>query len=337
MQTTNPLAAVIGVIGVLVAAGTPAQTQSPVDPAAEPAAPVSAAAVAGAGADAAAAEPMRFSSPDAAAMTLVDAAGAEDAGGLFAVLGAGLEQLVSGDAVADAADRRRFVEMSAEGIALEDVTDDSAILVLGSDAWPFPVPLARDEQGWFFDTEAGIEEVLDRRIGRNELHAIAAMRAFVEAQMEYAAADPDGDGVHAYADRLLSSEGKRDGLYWPTAEGAPESPMGPLVAAAVTEGYQPAEHGEDPRPFHGYLFKLLTAQGPDAPGGAKDYRRDGRLVDGFALLAWPVRYGSSGIMTFQVDRRGIVYERDLGDETADIAPAITAFDPGEGWAPTLDE
>lgn len=280
--------------------------------------------------------PLRFESSDAAAMALIEAAAEEGPDALLAVLGSDLEALVSGDPVADAADRQRFVALAQESASIEDESEDSAILVVGPEDWPFPIPLAKDDQGWYFDTEAGIEEILDRRIGLNELHAIATARAFVDAQREYAAADPDGDGIHAFAARLWSTEGAKDGLYWPTAEGEPESPMGPLVAEAVEEGYQVREEGEGPRPYHGYYFRILTAQGPSAPGGAKSYLKDGHLTEGVALLAWPATYENSGIMSFQVDQRGMVYESDLGEDTETAAAAITAYDPGEGWEPVVD-
>jgi hypothetical protein len=280
--------------------------------------------------------PMSFENPDAAAMALIDAAASEDPDALLDVLGSDLDKLVSGDPVADAADRRRFVELSREAAHLEDETEDSAILVIGPEDWPFPIALAKDDQGWFFDTRAGLEELLDRRVGINELHAIATARAFVDAQLEYAAADPDGDGVRAYATRFWSSEGTRDGLYWPTNEGEPESPMGPLVDDAAAEGYEVREDTQGRRPYHGYFFKILAAQGPSAPGGAKPYLVDDRLADGFGLLAWPAIYGNSGIMSFQVNQRGMVYQADVGEDTASVAEAIDAYDPGEGWEPVVD-
>ena len=269
-------------------------------------------------------------------MALIEAAAAEGAEALYAVLGPDLDELVSGDPVADAADRRWFVENAQKAADIEDENADSAILVIGPDDWPFPIPLAKDESGWYFDTKAGIEEILDRRIGRNELYTIASMRAFVDAEREYAAADPDGDGTHTFADRILSTEGKRDGLYWPTKEGEPESPLGPLVAEAVAAGYGADKSSEGPRPFHGYFYKVLAAQGDRAPGGAKSYLKDGRLTEGFALVAWPASYGSSGIMTFQVNQKGMVYEKDLGEETATAAAAIDAYNPGEGWQAAVD-
>jgi hypothetical protein len=280
--------------------------------------------------------PMAFETPDAAVMALIDAAASEDRDALFDVLGSDLDALGSGDPVADAADRRRFVELSLEAAHLEDETDDSAILVIGPEDWPFPIPLAKDDRGWSFDTQAGLEELLDRRIGLNELHAIATARAYVDAQLEYAAADPGGDGVRAYAGRFWSTEGKRDGLYWPTTEGEPESPMGPLVDDAVGEGYGVRKDGEGRRPYHGYYFKILTAQGPSAPGGAKSYLEGGKLADGFGLLAWPASYGNSGIMSFQVNQRGMVYQADLGEDTAAVAGTIDAYDPGAEWEPVVD-
>jgi hypothetical protein len=281
---------------------------------------------------------MRFETPDAAAMALIDAAGSEEPGALLAVLGSDLDLLISGDPVADAADRARFVTLAGQGAHLEDADEDAAILVLGPEDWPFPIPLVRDEAGWYFDTEAGVEELLDRRVGRNELFALAAARAYVEAQLEYAAADPDGNGVADYAQRFLSREGTRDGLYWPAGEGIPESPLGPLLADAEDEGYDLAAGPESagPRPFHGYYFKILTGQGADAPGGARDYLEDGRLTGGFALVAWPASYGNSGVMSFQVNQRGIVYEADLGPDSGAVASGLTAFSPGEGWAPSQD-
>ena len=204
---------------------------------------------------------MRFESPDAAAMALIEAAGDEDRGVLFAVLGSDIASLTSGDPVADAADRRRFVELAEEGAHLEEEDEESAILVVGPDDWPFPIPLVKDDAGWYFDTEAGLEEILDRRIGLNELYALAAARAYVAAQLEYAAADANADGRADYAQYLLSSEGQRDGLYWPTAEGEPESPLGPLVADAVDEGYDD-ERGEE----RAASLPRLLLQDPHRPG-----------------------------------------------------------------------
>jgi len=330
-----------GALAAEEAATAAAQTASeaaPVTAVAEPAAETDTAAAQSEGnAEEPAVPPMRFETPDAAAMALIEAAAAEGPDTLLEVLGSDLEELVSGDPVADAADRQRFAQLAQQEADLEDETEDSAILVVGPEDWPFPIPLAKDEKGWYFDTQAGIEEILDRRIGLNELHAIATARAFVDAELEYAAADPDGDGARAYAGRLWSTEGKKDGLYWPTKDGEPESPMGPEVAEAVGEGYETREEGEGPRrPYHGYYFRILTAQGAKAPGGAKSYLKDGQLTEGVALLAWPATYGNSGIMSFQVNQRGMVYQADLGEDTATAAGAIDAYNPGEGWEPVVD-
>ena len=280
--------------------------------------------------------PMRFETPDDAALALIEAAAAEGFDLLLAILGPDLAEMVSGDPVADAADREWFVENARLSAQIEDETGDSALLVIGPDDWPFPIPLAKDDEGWFFDTAAGLEELLNRRIGLNEIYTLAALRAFVEAQREYAAVDPMGQGTPVFADRILSSEGKRDGLYWPTQPGEPTSPLGPLVAEAVGAGYGASPSDEAPRPFHGYLYKILTAQGDQAPGGAMSYLKEGRLTQGVALLAWPARYGHSGIMTFLVNHKGMVYEQDFGEDTGALAAAIDAYNPGEGWRAAVD-
>ncbi|NCA89913.1 MAG: DUF2950 domain-containing protein [Gammaproteobacteria bacterium] len=279
---------------------------------------------------------LRFTTPDAAVQALIEAAATEGPEALLAVLGPDLAELVSGDPVADAADRRWFVENARLSAQIEDETADSAWLVIGPEDWPFPIPLFREEQGWYFDTAAGADEILNRRIGRNELFTLATLRAVVEAQREYAAADPQGAGKPTYARFILSSPGQRNGLYWPTQPGEPESPLGPALAEAAAMGYDITPSREGPRPFHGYFYKILSAQGDEAPGGARNYLEGDRLIGGFGLLAWPARYGESGIMTFQVNQRGLVYERDLGEDTAALAAAIAAYDPGEGWLPAVD-
>ena len=202
------------------------------------------------------------------------------------------------------------------------------MLLIGKDEFPFPIPIVADAGAWHFDTDAGAVEILDRRIGENELAAIEVLRAYVDAQREYAEADRDGNGVQ-YAPKLLSSEGKKDGLFWPTAEGEPESPFGPLIAEARAEGYRRKADG--PTPYHGYLFKVLTAQGKDAPGGARDYVIGGRMIGGFGLVAAPAEYGNSGVMTFIVDHGGVVFQKDLGPETSRKAAAMKVFDPDGTW------
>jgi hypothetical protein len=194
-----------------------------------------------------------------------------------------------------------------------------------------PTPLVKDAQGWRFDGAAGKEEIVNRRIGRNELYAIEVMRDFVEAQEDYAEADPTRSGARQYAQRMVSTKGQKDGLYWPTAsENEPLSPLGELAAAAVKEGYG----GTDPTkatPFHGYYYRLLQAQGKSAPGGARSYVVNGKMTGGFAFLAWPAEYGSSGIKTFVVNQQGLVFEKDLGADTEKLAAAITEYDPDDSW------
>jgi hypothetical protein len=277
-----------------------------------------------------------FETPEAAAQALVDAVLAEDTEVVKAVLGPGSEELSSGDPVADRAEREAFVEAAVEAAAIEqeDGVDDRAVLVIGDD-WPFPIPLVKGAQGWHFDTEAGLEEIYLRRIGNNELYAISVASAYAEAQEEYASVDRNGDGVREYAQRLASSEGQRDGLYWPVEEGERESPMGPLVADAVAKGYARSDDGE-PVPYHGYFYRMLSGQGASAPGGAKSYVADGRMTGGYALLAYPAEYGNSGIMTFMINQQGIVFEKDLGDETGTLAAAITVYDPDKSWEPVTD-
>lgn len=283
------------------------------------------------------AEQAHYPTPEAAAQALIDAAAAEGVDALRGVLGADLEELRSGDPVEDANERADFVEAAllSAGIEQQEGEEDRALLVIGPDDWPFPIPLVRGADGWYFDTAAGREELLDRRVGRNELTTIEVARAFVEAQHEYAEHDRNGDGVREFSQKLMSGEGARDGLYWASADGEPESPMGPLVASAWAEGYEPGA-GDGLQPYHGYLYRLLTAQGEHAPLGAGSYLEGGRLIKGFGLLAWPAVYGNSGVMTFQINHSGILYQKDLGEDTAAAASAIRAYDPDETWEPVTD-
>jgi hypothetical protein len=279
-----------------------------------------------------AATQQRFSSPEAAVRALGDALRDRNASDrLLAVLGPESEAIVSsGDAVDDAAARKRFTTAAAEKTRIERTDDAMAVVHIGRDDWPFPIPLVRDADGWRFDTAAGKEELLNRRIGRNELMAISVSRAYVDAQNEFA-----WRSGGAYAQKFRSTPGKRDGLYWEETDGD-ESPLGPLVATATAEGYHHAQAKADaaPEPYHGYFFRILTKQGARAPGGAMDYVRDGKMIGGFALVAWPAEHGSSGIMTFMVAREGVVYQKDLGSGTSEAARAITAFDPDASWEPT---
>lgn len=239
------------------------------------------------------------------------------------------DALVAGDPAAWRQAMARLREATGQAMTVTPRGEDRAILVLGREAWPMPVPVVKDEQGWHFDTAAGIEEINDRRIGRNELSAIAVAEAYPEAQVEYASRDRDGDDVLEYAPRLVSSPGKQDGLYWPDETGSDPSPFGPLIAEAANY----AEYRRAGEPYRGYYFRILTAQGPNPPGGAYDYVINGNMIGGYALVAWPADYGNSGVMTFVVNQRGIVYEKDLGAETARIAGSMQQYDPDATWSP----
>ena len=270
-----------------------------------------------------------YRSPQAAVDALVAAVKSGGIDGIVAVLGQkGRELASSGDAVSDAAARDRFETAYAESHDLKAEGDARVVLLIGKDEFPFPIPIVAEAGAWRFDTEAGAVEILDRRIGENELAAIAVLRAYVDAQREYAEADRDGNGVQ-YAHKLLSSDGKKDGLFWPTAEGEAQSPFGPLIAEAAAEGYRHKVDG--PTPYHGYLFKVLTAQGENAPGGARDYVVGSRMIGGFGLVAAPAEYGNSGVMTLIVDHDGEVFQKDLGDETSQAAATMRAFDPDSTW------
>ena len=281
---------------------------------------------------------MTFTSAEEAKNALIAAVQERNPGKVEAIFGPDSKELVrSGDEVADRATRDRFLQAVGEKADLVAAGEDRAILHIGKEDWPFPIPIVKGETGWRFDTPAGKEELLNRRIGRNELFTIEFCRAYVQAQNEYAAKDRDGNGVKEFAQKFRSSEGKRDGLYWAAAEGEAESPLGPLAAAAIHEGYgqKPNPTGQ-PQPFHGYFFKILTAQGKDAPGGAKSYIVNGHMTGGFALVAYPVQYGSTGIMTFMVNQQGIVFQKDLGEKTAETIKGMTQYDPNDSWQPVGD-
>jgi hypothetical protein len=286
-------------------------------------------------APAAAAPPQQlFASPEQAVDALFAANQANDSKALRAIFGAGGGKLVrSGDPIADRNGRARFVAAYGEKHAIEQEGADKAVLLIGTDEWPFPIPLVKTEGGWRFDTKAGREEILDRRIGRNELSAIEVCRAFVAAEREYYADDPLGNGTHEYAQHFISRADKHDGLYWEVAAGGKPSPMGPLVANARAEGYGARKVKGKHAPYHGYFYKILTRQGPHAAGGAKDYVVDGHMTGGFALVAFPAKYRASGIMSFMVGPDGVVYQRNLGRDGAAAARAMTEFDPDGGWQP----
>lgn len=272
-----------------------------------------------------------FASPGEAVAALVDALKANDIPRVKALFGPAAEEIVSsGDEVADKATRDAFLQLYAEKNALGEEKDGQVILLMGADEWPFPIPLVKEGARWRFDAEAGREEILNRRVGKNELETIETCRAIVEAQREYAIQDWDGNGLNEYAQRFRSTQGKRDGLFWETQEGEALSPLGPLAAEAAQDGYAV---GTDPAPaaFHGYYYKVLTAQGPHAADGAYEYLVKGRMVGGFAVVAYPAEYGNSGVMTFIVNHAGVVYQKDLGEETEALAKAMTQYDPDATW------
>jgi hypothetical protein len=275
-----------------------------------------------------------FSTPDDAASALVDAAKAGDVKSLTKVLGPDGEDIVSsGDPVADAATREKFVAAYETKHQIKTEGDNKAILIIGQQDYPLPIPLVRKDGQWRFDTATGREEILFRRIGRNELDAIQASLAYVDAQNEYAEKDRTDSGLNTYAQRIVSKPGKKDGLYWPTAQGEEQSPLGELVAEATSQGYRV---GDGRAPFHGYYFKILTKQGPAASGGELDYIAQGKMIGGFALVAYPAEYENSGVMTFIVNHSGDVFQKDLGTDTAKIAERMTAFNPDKSWQKVSD-
>jgi Protein of unknown function (DUF2950) len=266
-----------------------------------------------------------FASPDEAAAALVAAVKSGEKADMVKVLGAAGEDIVdSGDAVADADTRHKFTT-SYEAQHSIKVEGKKATLIIGGDDFSFPIPLIKTKAGWEFDTAEGRKEVLYRRIGRNELDTIQTCLAFVDAQNEYSEKD-HGDGVGAYAQRIVSSPGKQDGLYWKSD--ANDSPLGAVAAEAAAEGYNT---GGEPQPYHGYYYRILTGQGQSAAGGALSYVIKGKMIGGFGLVAWPAEYGNSGVMTFIVNHSGVVYQKDLGKDTEAAARRMTWFDPDRSW------
>jgi hypothetical protein len=276
-----------------------------------------------------------FDTPKQAADALVAAAAKSDTKALIAILGPEGKPLVdSGDAVSDKADLAAFSRKAKEKTAIEyDVADpDVAIVVVGQDDWPAPIPIVKGAGGkWRYDAKSGAREVLARRIGGNELDAIALLRGYVDAQHEYALTAHDGSGMRQYAQKFLSSPGKQDGLSWWNADKTPGGPMGDEIAEALAAGYT-----DKTKPYNGYYFRILTAQGPSAPKGARNYIYNGAMIGGFAAVAWPATYDVTGIQTFLVNHDGIVYQKDLGSETATLAPQIQAYDPDKTWTATED-
>ncbi len=263
-----------------------------------------------------------------AAKAFVTAVQANDTATIKEILGPDqVDMLSSGDATQDENDRVSFLKHYEEAHAFARESADKVTLTVGTGGWPLPFPIVRENGAWHFDAEAGARELMYRRIGNNELDAIRVVRALRDAQKEYAAAGHDGNPVGVYAQRFRSAPGTRNGLYWDAAEGKDQSPAGSLVAEAESEG-----GGQGKRtPFHGYYYRILKAQGPHAPGGAKDYVKDGKMTGGYAIVAYPAEYKASGVMTFMIGTRGLVYQKDLGDGTAEAARGMTAYDPDSSW------
>jgi hypothetical protein len=275
----------------------------------------------------------RFNTPEAAVESLVAAARSGDRRTVVSILGPGSQELVSsGDPVEDDNVKKEFLTAYDAQHRIVSESGKPSVLVVGQNDWPFPIPLVQRDGQWSFDTAAGREEILARRIGLNELATMKAMLAYWDAQNEYADMNKDKNGMATYAQRIVSTPGKKDGLYWPTSGSEPDSPLGEAVAAATQRGYRVGA-GE---PYHGYYYKVLTSQGPNAPGGAVDYVVRGNMIGGFGLVAYPAEYGTSGIMTFIINNDGDIYERDLGSGTGRIASRMTTFNPDHTWRKVVD-
>jgi hypothetical protein len=269
-----------------------------------------------------------FSSPETAVTSLVSAVRANDMEEMLAILGPASRELIfSGDDVADRTGREKFIKAYDRMNTLQKVSADKVTLCIGKDNWPLPIPVVKTGAIWVFDTEQGKQEILNRRLGRNELNVMDVLHAYTDAQHEYASRDCGGGGVVEFAQKLISTQGRRDGLYWEVKNGEKESPLGPLIARAAKEGYADA----DISPFHGYYFKILKGQGEHAQGGAYDYVVKGKMLLGFALVAYPAEYGNSGIMSFIVNQEGIIYEKDFGKDTTRMAEVMKIFDPDKTW------
>ncbi|MGD0615069.1 MAG: DUF2950 domain-containing protein [Verrucomicrobiota bacterium] len=278
----------------------------------------------------------RFATPDEAVNALTAAAKARDTNEMHAIFGPAAHDLVSPDVVQATAEFQAFVERLTQRVQLVPGSDSRITLQIGQDGWPFPIPLVKQDGQWFFDTAAGMEEILNRRIGMNELDTIAVCHACVSAQREYASKDRNGDGVLQYAQLIRSTPGTHDGLYWSQKTGDELSPLGPLIAQARGEGYRHATKimTEEQAPYHGYYFKILTRQGRHAPGGKYNYVINGRMIAGFALVAWPAEWGNTGVMTFIVNQQDKVCQKNLGPRTSRIAGAMTSYDPDDTWTLT---
>jgi hypothetical protein len=270
-----------------------------------------------------------FASPEEAVKAMGEALKSHDVKALEAIFGPGSKDLISsGDPVADRTEYERIVNHLEQKTRLE-VTEDKAVLILGNDEWPFAIPIVKKDSLWHFDTKKGREEIMARRIGKNELSAIQFCLAYVDAQREYALKDRDADGLMEYAQKFGSDPGKKNGLYWEVKEGEEQSPLGPLAALAQKQGYSTKR--EKPQPYLGYYYRILKGQGKNAAGGAYDYLVKGKMIGGFALVAYPAKYRSSGVMTFIVNQDGVVYQKDLGWNTEKTAQAMKLFNPDSTW------
>lgn len=280
----------------------------------------------------------RFASPEQAVAALVAAASASDTNALRVIFGPASATIQNPDQVQAGNELRAFNEACGETQRVVHVSEARCVLEVGHNAWPFPVPLVKEDGQWFFDTEAGRDEILSRRIGMNELATLEVVRTYVDAQREYAAKDRDGDEVLEYAQHFMSLPGLKDGLHWPRDLDGEISPLGPLIAQAQAQGYtrRLREQGGKPEPFHGYFFRILTRQAASAPGGRYDYIINGNMIGGFALIAWPAEYGESGIMTFLVSHHGRVYQKDLGPKTGKVAEKLKAYHPDASWVLSAD-
>jgi hypothetical protein len=274
-----------------------------------------------------------FATPEEAVSALAAAASTRDSNALRVIFGPAAADLENPDRVQTTNELDTFTAALNQTHRIVRESDSRCVLEVGESFWPFPVPIVKQDGRWFFDTEAGKDELFNRRIGRNELSTLQSVRAYVEAQRDYATKDRDGDEVLEYAQKLMSTAGTKDGLFWPPDLDGEISPLGPLAAQAQNQGYtvESREEGVAREPFHGYFFKILTRQGKSAPGGKYDYIINGNMIGGFALVAWPAEYGETGIMTFIVNQQGRVYQKDLGLKTAKTAAAMKTYDPDKTW------
>jgi hypothetical protein len=276
-------------------------------------------------------EPKTFATPEEAAQALLDAVASDDMDAIWGVLGDEFrDELANDDADQERENRRRIVAGAKDALQLRADDEDTRVMVIGKEAWPMPIPIVKTDKGWHFDVAEGADEIIARRIGANELAAIDNLNAYVDAQVQYASADRDGDVVLEYAQKINSSPGQKDGLYWESSAGSEDelSPFGPFVAekAAYLSDREPGD------PFMGYYYRIISRQGESAPGGRYDYVINGNMIAGFAMIAWPADYGSSGVMTVIVNQNGTVYQKDLGDATEVGAAAIQVYDPDSSWS-----